>query len=305
MSTTDTTDTTRSSGRNANEELEPPTRAATFARGARKVAHNKSALVGLGILVPIIMLSLFGPFLPLASAYETNAQEAFAPPSAEHPFGTDTYGRDLLSRVINGGRTSLLIGVTPVLLGLLFAVPIGLVAGYYGGNVDESLMRFMDLLLSFPSLLLALLIIVALGSSMWNAIIAITLVFIPRIARVVRGSVLSVKTEEFIEAAEARGESDIYIMKNEILPNITTPILVEATIRVGFAILIGTAISFLGLGTQPPNPDWGFMIEEGRTVMYQSPWYLLWPSVFLGLTVVGLNILGDGIRDALDPKEGT
>jgi peptide/nickel transport system permease protein len=148
------------------------------------------------------------------------------------------------------------------------------------------------------------LVIVALGSSMWNAIIAITLVFVPRIARVVRGSVLSVKTEEFVEAAEARGESDIYIMKNEILPNITTPILVEATIRVGFAILIGTAISFLGLGTQPPNPDWGFMIEEGRTVMYQSPWYLLWPSVFLGLTVVGLNLLGDGIRDALDPREG-
>jgi peptide/nickel transport system permease protein len=304
MPTTDTTDTTRSSRRNANGELERPTRSTTFVRGVRKVAHNKNALVGLLILVPIVTLSLFGPFLPLASPYETNAQDAFASPSAEHPFGTDTYGRDLLSRVINGGRTSLLIGVTPVLLGMLFAVPIGLIAGYYGGNTDESLMRFMDLLLSFPSLLLALLVIVALGSSMWNAIIAITLVFVPRIARVVRGSVLSVKTEEFVEAAEARGESDIYIMKNEILPNITTPILVEATIRVGFAILIGTAISFLGLGTQPPNPDWGFMIEEGRTVMYQSPWYLLWPSVFLGLTVVGLNLLGDGIRDALDPREG-
>lgn len=304
MPTTDTADTTRSSRRNANDELERPTRSTTFVRGARKVVHNKNALVGLVILVPIVTLSLFGPFLPLASPYETNSQDAFASPSAEHPFGTDTYGRDLLSRVINGGRTSLLIGVTPVLLGMLFAVPIGLIAGYYGGNTDESLMRFMDLLLSFPSLLLALLVIIALGSSMWNAIIAITLVFVPRIARVVRGSVLSVKTEEFVEAAEARGESDIYIMKNEILPNITTPILVEATIRVGFAILIGTAISFLGLGTQPPNPDWGFMIEEGRTVMYQSPWYLLWPSVFLGLTVVGLNLLGDGIRDALDPREG-
>jgi peptide/nickel transport system permease protein len=203
-----------------------------------------------------------------------------------------------------GGRVSLFLGTLATGLGLILGIPIGLISGYIGGQVDEAIMRLMDALMSFPSLLLALLILTTLSSSIWNAIAAIGIVYAPRIARIVRGSTLSAKQQEYVQAAEARGESSLYIMFGEIFPNITAPIVVEASIRVGFAILVGTSLSFLGLGAQPPTPDWGYMIAEARNHLYSSFWYLLWPSVALGMTVTGFNLLGDGLRDQLNLQSG-
>lgn len=273
-----------------------------FASFSRALASNRNALIGLTLLVPIILMSVFAPLIVPHDPNATDVANKFADPSVEHPLGTDNYGRDLLSRVMMGGRITLFLGVSAVSLALLLGVPIGLAAGYLGGRTDEVLMRLMDILLSFPTLLLALLIVSMLSSSVTNAILAIGLVYAPRLARVVRGSTLSVKNEEFVEAAEARGESNVYIMFGEVLPNIVSPIVVEASIRIGFAIIIGTSLSFLGLGTQPPKADWGFMIAQARNFIHNTPWFLIWPSITLGLTVLGFNLLGDGLRDVLDPK---
>lgn len=273
-------------------------------RTLRQVWGNRRARVGLLLILPLVFASVVGPYVVPHEPTETNVADKLEGPSAKYVFGTDNLGRDLFSRVLVGGRTTLFLGVMATLLGLLLGVPIGLVAGTVGGRVDEAIMRFMDALLSFPSLLLALLILTVLSSSIWNAILAIGIVYTPRLARVVRGSALSVKQEEFVKAAEARGESTTYIMFGEILPNILGPIIVEGSIRIGFAILVGTSLSFLGLGSQPPNPDWGYMIAQARSHLYESPWFLIWPSIALGATVMGFNLLGDGLRDVIDPQTG-
>lgn len=273
-------------------------------RAVQPLFNNKKALLGLIILTPIVVGSLFGPLVVPHNPTDQHVADKFAGPSAEYPLGTDQYGRDLLSRILTGGRTTLFLGLTATALSLLLGVPIGLVAGTFGGKTDEVLMRLMDVLMSFPSLLLALLILSVLSSSITNAILAIGVVYAPRIARIVRGSTLSVREEEYIDAARALHESKIYIMFREILPNILGPIIVEGSIRIGFAILVGASLSFLGLGTQPPHPDWGYMVHEGRNYIWETPWFLLWPSVFLSGTIVGFNLLGDGLRDILDPQTG-
>jgi peptide/nickel transport system permease protein len=250
-------------------------------------------------------MSVFAPWITPHDPTATDPVNSLQGPSSEYLFGTDHVGRDLLSRVMLGGRISIALGVSAVTLALVLGVPTGLSAGYLGGDVDEFLMRAMDVLMSFPSLLLALLLIVALGAGVANAALAIGIVYAPRVARVVRSSTLSVKNEEFVMAAEARGESNLYVMFKEILPNVLAPIVVEGSIRVGFAILIGASLSFLGLGAQPPTPAWGVMIAESRSYIYQTPYYLLWPSLALGLTVMGFNLLGDGLRDALDTEDFT
>jgi peptide/nickel transport system permease protein len=195
-----------------------------------------------------------------------------------------------------------MMGFASIGLALSLGVPAGLAAGFYGGKVDEVMMRTLDILMSFPTLLLALMVLTALGSNVVNAILAVGFVYSPRIARVVRGSTLSVKNEEFIEGAKARGESGPYIMVKEILPNVAAPIVVEGSIRIGYAIIVAASLSFLGLGAQPPTPDWGLMISQSRNLLYDTVWYLVWPSLFLGSTVMGLNLLGDGLRDVLDPQ---
>ncbi len=283
-------------------DIDVPTRSDRARRFLARCQKNRNVVLGACILTPVVALVVLSPLLPIQDPSATNVADAYASPSAEYPFGTDNYGRDLLSRTLLGGQVSLFLGVASVLIGLGVGVPLGLISGYFGGRTDEFLMRLTDVLLSFPSLLLALLIIVALGSSLMNAILAIGIVFIPRIARVVRGATLSVKNEAYIEAARARGESNWYIIFAIILPNVLSPIVVEGSIRIGYAILIGTSISFLGLGTQPPHPDWGYMISESRHVLYHTPWFLFWPSVFLAITVTGFNLLGDGLRDVLDPR---
>jgi peptide/nickel transport system permease protein len=260
-------------------------------------------MIGVAILVPIIVVTIIGPVVVPHDPTETNTVNKYASPSAEHPLGTDNLGRDIFSRVLLGGRVSLTIGLLSAGLALSLGVPIGLASGYLGGRADEAIMRLMDVLLSFPTLLLALMVITVLSGSLVNAILAVGIVYAPRIARVVRGSTLSVKNEEYVLAAQARGESSIYIMFNEVLPNIMGPIIVEGSIRVGYAILIATSLSFLGLGAQPPTPDWGYMIASAFNYIYNTPWFLLGPSVALGLTVIGFNLLGDGLRDVMSVEE--
>ncbi|RJX47682.1 ABC transporter permease [Halonotius pteroides] len=249
-----------------------------------------------------MVVSVLGPYISPFDPTATHPTETYLAPNAKYLFGTDHIGRDLLSRVLIGGRSTLLLGVGSTALAMTFGVPIGLLAGIKGGYIDEAIMRVMDVIMSFPTLLLALILLTSLPSNVWTAMLAVGVVFIPKISRVVRSSTLEVKNEEYVEAARVRGESDGYIMFYEVLPNIIPPIAVESTIRVGYAIIIGASLSFLGLGAQPPAPDWGYMIAQSQNHIWQTPWFLIWPALFLGLTIFSFNVLGDGLRDELDPK---
>ncbi|MFC6954210.1 ABC transporter permease [Halorubellus litoreus] len=264
---------------------------------------NRRISLGLAILLPIALVAILGETVAPYDPTATHVADRYAGPGGQFLLGTDHLGRDLLSRVILGGRTSLLLGFGATALALLVGVPIGLTAGYAKGRVDEILMRIMDIIMSVPTLLLGLLILVVLPSNILNVVMAIGVVYAPRIARVTRSATLSVSEEEYVLAAKARGESSPYILFREILPNVTGPIVVEGSVRVGYAIMIGTSLSFLGLGAGPPNPDWGFMIATARDHIYQTPWFLIWPSVALLLTVMATNLIGDGLRDVLDPRE--
>lgn len=289
-----------------NDELtvpQSPSRTRQVVSFSSKLLGHKKALAGLLLLGPILTLTILSPVISPHDPTNTNPTDQFADPGGKFLLGTDNLGRDLLSRTLLGGRTSLFLGVTSVMLGLIAGIPLGMSAAYFGGRIDEGIMRLMDVLISVPTLLLALLILTALGSSVWNAIMAIAIVNVPRLARVIRGSTLSVKEEAFVQAAQARGESHLYVMFVEILPNISAPIVVETSVRIGYAILVGSTLSFLGLGAQPPTPDWGYMIDQARNFIWNTPWYLIWPSMALGLSVLGFNLLGDGLRDVLDVKE--
>lgn len=285
-----------------DRSIEIPSRTERVLAIIYQIRGNTKAMVGLVILIPILLASLFGPYIAPYDPTIPHPSHVYERPSQKFLLGTDHLGRDLLSRVLIGGRTSLLLGFSSVALALLFGIPLGLTAGYMRGRVDEVIMRVMDIFMSIPSLLLGLLILTVLPSNVWNAIFAIGIVYTPRIARVVRSATLNVSTKEFVLAAKAQGESGWYILGGEILPNITAPIFVEASIRVGFAILLGASLSFLGLGAQPPHPDWGFMVSVARTHIWNTPWYLIWPSVALALTVFSVNMLGDGLRDVFDTK---
>lgn len=273
---------------------------------ARNVAFailaNTKARAGLLLLTPIVAVSLLGPTVTPHDPLQTHAVDRLAGPGGEYLLGTDHMGRDILSRVIIGGRTTLFLGFTATALALAGGVPIGLVSGYSGGRLDEFLMRVMDMVMSIPTLLLGVLILSILPQNIWNAIVAVGIVYTPRIARVTRSATLSVSQEDFVLRAKARGESRVYILGREILPNIAPPVLVEGSIRVGFAILVGASLSFIGLGAQPPFPDWGFMVATARNYIWQSPWFIIWPSLAIVTTIFGINLLGDGLRDVFDTK---
>jgi peptide/nickel transport system permease protein len=265
--------------------------------------QSHALAIGFAILAFVILMSILGPLISPLAPTEQNILDRLQGPSLKYLFGTDQYGRDLLSRTLLGGRTSLLLGVGSVLLGLLFGIPIGILTGYFKGKTDEIIMRFMDTLLSFPSLLMALLIITALGASMGHALLAIGIANCPGISRIVRSATLSIRHEEFVLAAQSRGESHLYIMFGEIFPNILPPTIIEATIRIGFAMLIGASLSFLGLGVQPPQADWGLMIRDSRDYLFLSPWPMILPGAALGITIIGFNLFGDGLRDAVGSVE--
>jgi len=268
-----------------------------------EILRNRRVAIGLAFLTPMVLFAVVGDLLAPFDPTATHVADRYAGPGGTYLLGTDHLGRDLLSRVIVGSRTSLLLGFGSVAIATSLGVPIGLLAGYAKGRTDEVLMRIMDIIMSIPTLLLGLLILVVLPSNVLNVILAIGVVYGPRIARVTRSATLSVSEEPYVMAAQTRGESDIFILFKEILPNVTGPVVVEASGRVGYAIMIGTSLSFLGLGAGPPNPDWGYMIATARAHIYQTPWYLIWPSLALMVTVMSTNLIGDGLRDVLDPRE--
>lgn len=253
-------------------------------------------------LLIIISCALFAPLLTPHDPHQQNLAKMRQGPSLENWLGTDEFGRDILSRLIFGAKNTLLIGIFSMLIGLIIGAVVGLISGYFGGFIDNILMRLMDLMLAFPYFLLAILIVATLGTGMINSIVAIGIASIPTYSRVVRGSVLAIRGKLFIQAEVAIGSSDLRIILSHILPNIFAPIIVIGTLGITRAILSGAALGFLGLGTQPPTPEWGVMLSGGRAYLITSPHITFFPGAALALLVLSLNLFGDTLRDILDPK---
>lgn len=264
---------------------------------------NKAALLGLIIILILIFVALFGKFLTPYDPYTGELSQSLQSPSAAHFFGTDEQGRDIFSRVIDGTSVSLRVGVIAVAISLSIGTFFGAVCGYFGGKIDMILMRIMDIILAFPSMLLAIAFMSALGKGIDKAVIAISIVTIPEYARIVRGCVLSLKESEYVEAAKVIGNNDFTIIFKHILPNILSAIIVRATLGISSAILDTAALGFLGLGVQPPLAEWGTMLGSGRNYFNNAPFIILFPGLAITITVLAFNLLGDGLRDALDPSK--
>lgn len=258
--------------------------------------------LGLAITGTIVLVALLAPWIAPHPWDTVSIRTRFLPPDATYWLGTDEFGRDVLSRVLMGGRLSLAMGVTATLVSLAVGVPVGLAAGYFRGWVDEVLMRAADVLMAIPAIMLGLLVLAVTPPTLWKTALAVGFVYIPPIARLTRSVTLQLAEEEFIQAARARSESTGWILFREILPNAWPPLIVEASLRVSYAILLGSALSFLGLGAQPPSSDWGLMIAEARSFLDRAPWIALAPGFALCLLVIGVNLLGDGARERLDPR---
>lgn len=268
----------------------------------KRLRKNKAAVVGGFFILLFIVVSLVGPLLTTQDPTAVKVLNKLQPPSAEHWFGTDNYGRDIFTRIIHGMALTLQVGFLSVTMGGVIGVVLGIVSGYYGGKIDTVIMRVMDVLLAFPGILLALAIVSVLGGSLQNVIIAVAVFSVPAFARIVRGSTLSVRKLEYIDAVKALGASDFRIIFKHILPNVMSPIIVQATLRIATAVLTASGLSFLGLGAQPPTPEWGAMLSDGRNFMSDAPHVILFPGIMIILVVLAFNIFGDGLRDALDPK---
>ena len=260
-----------------------------------RLARNPTPLIGLLIVSTYLVLALLGEWVAPYPATEQHLADALQSSSLRYPFGTDQFGRDILSRVVVGSRSMMILATASTLLALSLGGGMGVIAAYYGGLVDEILMRATDVLLAFPALLLALLILSLLGSAMVYLIFCIGVVFAPAIARVVRSVVLELKTREFVEAARMIGAMNSRIMWREILPNLLNTLLVEAAIYFGYAILVGSGLGFLGMGVQPPSPDWGLQVNDGRNFLLTAPWVVLFPSLAISSLVIGVNLLADGL----------
>ncbi|KKI92996.1 peptide ABC transporter permease [Bacillus sp. SA1-12] len=264
--------------------------------------RNKLALIGLGIVLFFIILALLAPVIAPYGFKDQELSKRLLAPSSEHWFGTDDFGRDIFSRIVYGARISLWVGFFSVLGSAVVGTILGIVAGYYGKWADTIISRCFDILLAFPSILLAIAVVAILGPSLQNALIAIAIINIPNFGRLVRSKVLSVKQEEYIMAARAIGMKDKRILFLHILPNCMTPIIVQASLAIATAIIEAAALGFLGLGAQAPAPEWGKMLADSKQYLVQAPWTLFFPGVAIMLTVLGFNLMGDGLRDVLDPK---
>jgi peptide/nickel transport system permease protein len=266
---------------------------------------GSKGVIGVVLVTTFALIALVTPLLvPFELSTQIDVRARLSPPSADHLLGTDQLGRDLFFRVLLGARTSMLIALVSVGLSIVIGLPIGIVAGYFKGWADHLLGRLIDTLLSFPAILLALAISAVLGPNVRNTILAIGIAFAPYLARVVRGETLRVSSLPYIEAARSQGASSFRIIRKHVLPNIMAPVIVQATISVAFAILAEAGLSFLGLGTQPPTPSWGLMIQASRDYLDVAPWTALVPGMAVALSVLGLNMLGDVLRDVLDPTSG-
>lgn len=266
-----------------------------------RTRHNVGAMIGLALLIFVLFLALFANVLTPYSPIEQNLAMSLQPPQAEHWLGTDELGRDLLTRILYGTRVSLTVAVLVLGLASFVGSTLGAIAGYRGGFVDEVIMRAADIFFAFPHFLLAMALVAALGPGLENAMLAVAIAYWPRYARLVRGSVLSVKENTYVEAARSLGCTDRRIIVRHILPNAITPVMIQATMDAGIAIVTTAALSFVGLGAQPPTPEWGAMIASGRDYVLTAWWIPTFPGVFISITVAGFMFLGDGLRDLLDP----
>ena len=268
----------------------------------RRFLRSRTGVAGAVVLLVVIGAALFAgqvsPYSPIKQDFRVERE----PPSLAHPMGTDEFGRDVLSRVIWGAQASLQAGATAASIALGVGLVLGMLAAYYGGRADSVIMRCMDVVLAFPYLLLAIAVVAILGPGLRNAMIAIAIVYVPHYARVVRGSVLSVRAREYVEAARALGARDGRVMWQHVLPNTLAPVIVQTTLNVGSAIIDTAGLSFLGLGTQPPTPDWGNMLSAGRNYVIDSPWIATFPGLAILATVLAFNLMGDALRDAFDPR---
>ena len=283
--------------------LPPAAEQRSPSRAWRKLKANKAALVGLGIVGFFALLAMAAPILPIPDPAATDWSAVRKAPSAAHWLGTDEIGRDLLSRMIWGARASLMAGVFSVAIAVCIGVPFGLLSGYFGGWVDMIISRVTEALLAMPFLITAIALAAFLGPSLTNAMIAIGFSAMPIFVRLTRGQTLAVKTEDYVEGARSIGLRHSSILLRYILPNVSSPILVQATLTVAAAIIAEASLSFLGLGQQPPAPSWGSMLNVAKNFLSQAPWMAIWPGSAIFLVVMGFNLLGDGLRDALDPRE--
>jgi peptide/nickel transport system permease protein len=288
----------------ANLEASQSTR--TFRHVLNVIVRDPLSLISTIILMIFILMAAFAPIVapyPEEGAGRTNVENTMLAPSSEHLFGTDRLGRDMLSRVIVGARPALIVPIGVVAFAVLLGAPLGAIAGYKGGWIDEVIMRITDLFLAFPSLLLAMSIVVALGRGLQSAAVALVISWWPWYTRLVRGVTISLRRRYFVEAAQAIGVSDWVIILRHILPNTISPILVQATVDMGTVILAMGGLAFLGLGTQPPNPDWGLMVSEGRSFILEQWWISTFPGIAIFVVVLAFNLLGDTLRDIFDPRQ--
>jgi len=283
--------------RNPHRQADSPLR-----RKWAKLRRNKAALFGSILILIYLITALLAPVIFPGSPSAPNLMKSLERPSLEHPLGTDELGRSILGRIIYGSRVSLLIAIGVVCVGLLVGVPLGLISGYYGGKVDFGIQRVTDTLLAFPGFLLALALVAVLGVGLKNTIISVGISMVPIYIRLVRGCTLSVKEQTYVEAARAMGTRDVTILVRHILPNVMAPITIQTSLGMGTAILFAAGLGFLGIGVQPPTPEWGAMLGSGRAYLFNAPHVATFPGIAIFFAVLGFNLSGDGLRDILDPR---
>jgi len=282
--------------------LEAPVRQTTFSQDVwRRFRRNRLAVLGAATVVLLVLVAVFADVVAPYSPTLVNLNEQFEPPSLKHPFGTDYFGRDILSRVIHGARISLVIGLVPTVMALAFGTVVGVTAGFKGGKIDTVLMRLGDIVMAFPSLILAMVVTYTLGASLFTLFIALAVVGWAGAARVVRAQTLSLRQRDFVTASRSVGVGQAGIMYRHIIPNCLAPILILLTLGIPGAIMAEAGLSFLGVGAQPPTPSWGLMVNEGQEYLFSAPWASIFPGLAILVTVLAFNFVGDGLRDALDP----
>ncbi|MCE2397093.1 ABC transporter permease [Candidatus Poribacteria bacterium] len=270
-----------------------------------ELLRQKSAVIGASILTFFIIIALFAPLIATHDPRDADVSARLKGWSQDHYFGTDKVGRDIFSRIVYGSRISIKVGLVAMTFSISIGALLGIIAGYYGGWLDNTIMRVMDMMLAMPSILLAMVIVTILGQSLTNAIIAVSIVYIPQYARILRASVLTIREQDYVAAAHAIGASDFRILTRAILPNCLAPLIVQATLGMGAAILDAAGLSFLGLGAEIGEPEWGAMLNENRALIRRAPWTVMTPGIAIFLIVLGFNLLGDALRDVLDPQVKT